>query len=261
MTTTPESLPKQPHFYLSLDQVRESGLLSPERMAAVEAEIERRISIPRDEQGRPIETARLADLSPWPRYLYPRMDHDPNWLYIRREIMAVVLTEQEREFLDKHALSAASARRNEAAFEKARKVLASEWDGWVTDGDNYWESVEAYMDANADRLLDDGEPYTHKHLWAAKPRQVIVGRDVTDVFESQMCDRGWDDMDVDDLNGVAELQKALDAFVEANRSVISYSVDYGVAVMLDAETMDRAKRMREADEECNRTGIHPIYQR
>ncbi len=249
---------KQPRFYLSLDQVRDSRLLSAERMTAVEAEIERRISTPRDEQGRPIESARLADLSPWPRMLYPRMDHDQNWLYIRREILAIVLTEEEREMLDKHAFDAATARKEREAFEKATKIPAADWKGWVFDGDRYHASYEDYADHCAD-MVGDEEMGFNDHtqiLWAAQAEQVITDRDVADVFECQMSDRGWDDMETSDLNGVEELQAALDAFVKANETVVSYHPDYTKAIIVP-DSLTR----RLADIECNVSGIHPILQR
>lgn len=232
MNTT--QAPKQPHFHLSFDQVCDSALLSAERMAEVEAEIERRISIPQDSQGRPIETARLADLSPWPRHLYPRMDHEPIWEYMRREILAVVLTEAERKMLDKYGLSAAGRRKNCERWERATKIPGDQWKGFVTDGETYWCSVGVFRLEEYGGDDDPGRTWPII-LWAAIPERVITGRDVADVFESQMCDRGWEDMDVNDLNGVEALQAALDAFVEANSTVVSYKPDYTRAIIVEPQ--------------------------
>ena len=63
-------------------------------------------------------------------------------------------------------------------------------------------------------------------------------------------------MDNDTLNGVPELQAAIDAFVAANTSEVSYQMDRKTAVTIGA---DITKEL--ADAECNATGIHPIEQR
>ncbi len=249
---------KQPSFYLSLDQVRDSGLLSAERMAEVEAEIERRISIPQDTQGRPIESARLADLSPWPRMLYSRMQHDENWLYIRREILAIVLTETEREMLNKHATGVIDDKREATAFAKAQKIKAADWAGGVFNGDTYHSSYDDFVSSCEDAVSDEEMGYNDHpaYLWAAKGQPVIAGHDVADVFECQMADRGWEDMDLHDLHGVEELQAALDAFTKANESVVAYHPDYSKAILVPRSLTERL-----ADIECNSTGIHPIHQR
>jgi len=237
MSTTPSSpadlTPKRPSFYLSVAQVRESGLLTPERWAELEAEMERRLSLPRDSEGRSITSHILADLSPYGRYLYPHMDHEPNWGYPKKEILSVILTDQERAFLEKHALGAQSARRDAQRLEKADKILWSLWDGWVTDDDRYWESVGEYLDEVSegdDPLTDDNAQVAY--LWAARPQVVIHDLDASDVVEHLVCDRGWEDMGIDDLNGVKELQSALDAFVKANETVVSYTPDYTKAIIL-----------------------------
>ena len=243
MTTTADT-PPPPSFYLSLDQVRDSGLLTPARLAAVEAEIERRISVPQDTEGRPIESARLADCSPWPRMLYTRLDHESGWNYMRRELLAIVLTEEERQFLDKHALSAASQRRDEAAFTKAVHVAAADWDGWVCDGDSYYENVEDYLD----RWVSDqeeGGPIEAvlvglpRYLRAAIPESVIQELDVARVVERQLDERGWEDCSTDDLEGVADLQAALDRFVEANAAIISHRMDRKTAILLGDDVKEQ----------------------
>lgn len=257
MTTTTDTAPL-PSFYLSLDQVRESQLLTPERMAAVEAEIESRISMPQDTEGRPIETARLADMSPWPRLLFARLDHEHHWEYMHRHLLAVVLTEEERKLLDRHALSAASSRRDKERFAKATKVSAADWKGWVTDGDDYYESVDDYVDrwisgmgySLPTELTVDDFP---KYLWTAKPEQIIQATDVADVFENQMEDRGWEDCSVDDLEGVADLQAALDRFVAANAAIISHRMDYSTAILLDGALRDKVGAA--IAKEC--ANIHP----
>lgn len=248
----------KPIFYLSLDQVRDSGLLSPERMAEIEAEIERRISVPLTVDGQRIETARVADLSPWPRLLYTRMDHDPNWMYIRREILAVVLTPEEREFLDKHALSAVAKARDAKRFAEATKVKDVDWLGGVFFGDDYFASIDELYDKWAELVRYDEMGFNDHpaYVWAAREQRVIHELTVADVYENHIDDWGWEDMGAEDLDGVAELQAALDAFAKANEKIVSYVPDYRTAVLIGDDLTERL-----AGVECNRTGIDPIHQR
>ena len=43
----------------------------------------------------------------------------------------------------------------------------------------------------------------------------------------------WEDAAVDDLNGVDELQTAVDAFNEANKSVTVWMVDCSTAILVE----------------------------
>ena len=111
-----------------------------------------------------------------------------------------------------------------------------------------------------DEIEDGSEEAVPLYLWVAEPQQVITHLDAADVTEHLICDRGWEDMGLDDCEGTKELQAALDAFVEANAGVVAYHMDQTRVVLLDAYLADY-RRGREADDECNRTGIHPIHQR
>ncbi len=82
-------------------------------------------------------------------------------------------------------------------------------------------------------LESEGEEWP-KCVWAAQGQVVIPALEVGDVVEHYVCDRGWEDMNTDDLHGVTELQAALDQFVEANKGVLSYNPDYSTTILLAA---------------------------
>lgn len=241
----------KPYCSYSIDQVRDSGLLSTARMEAITAEIESRISEPRTADGRPITSAKLATFPDGALMLYPRMDHDSEGDYIRRELLGSILTAAELKLVNDQCHAGWTAAADAKRFEKATKL--DSWDGWVTDGSHYWSDVETYLDERGDELGGaEEQPSTPPYLWVAAPQQVITHLDVSDVTEHLVCDRGWENMGVDDLEGVKDLQAALDAFVKANETTISYTPDYSRAVLLEPYlSAARDNRI------CRETGIHP----
>lgn len=116
-------------------------------------------------------------------------------------------------------------------FEKAKKITAAEWPGWVYRegcGGEYFREVEDVIE----RMQDDSEGADPpRYVWAAK--DVGVSKvDIDDVV-SNILDNGWEDMELSDLNGVAEMEAAIDAFNEANASIEVYLPDYSIAILLD----------------------------
>lgn len=207
------------------DQIRESGLLSPERMAEVSAALDARIVPCCLPDGSPIQNAFVADHGAEGRFVYARCDSAHTVEYMRRSCLPAVLTAAELDIINETCLDAREAEKNGERFAKATKVEA--WDGGVWLGDRYFSSMEDLLD----RLEDDEEEWP-EYVWAACPSVVIGKIDVADVVENQICDRGWADMETSDLNGVAELQAALERFTEANASVVSYQTDYRTAILL-----------------------------
>lgn len=218
---------KLTHCQFSEDQIRESGLLSPERMAAVSAAIDARIVPCCLPDGTPVKNAFVADHGPEGKFVYARCDSDSTVEYMRRGCLPGVLTPEELDLINETCLSARSSMLDKERFDKAQKVES--WDGGAWLGDRYFATMEELCDH-----LANEESEWPEYVWAAKPQTVIGSLAVADVVENQISDRGWEDMDTSDLNGVAELQTALDQFVEANASVQSYEPDYRTAVLLAA---------------------------
>ena len=99
------------------------------------------------------------------------------------------------------------------------------WDGWIFDGNDFYESVEDMLD-----MLDGDGRESPEYVWSCKP-DYFVKADVGDITE-QMADRAYEDWDPETLNGLDELKVALDRFNEANKHVCSYSPDYSKAIIL-----------------------------
>lgn len=224
----------KPYLQDDWSTIKGSGLLSHERITELEAELDRRIR-PLIVDGKDIPSARLVD-APSSCYIimveaqgsYSLMD------YHRKGLLAELMTPEELKTLNDFASTCFEEKREATNYANAAKVSDREYEGGVWWGDDYFGEMEEMLD----RLMWDCEDPEDipEYVWAAKPTVVIPELDASDVVEHYVCDRGWEDMDVNDLNGVDELQAALDAFVKANEGVVSYYPDHKLAVVISPET-------------------------
>lgn len=123
-------------------------------------------------------------------------------------------------------LAKSIALQEQERFKKAQKVPEHEWAGGVFYGDTYYSSVADFRDYHAD------EDVAHVHyLWAADPEK-FAHIDADRVLE-RIGEDGYDGFDTNDLNGVDELKRAIDAFNEANKEILAYHENTNVAVVLD----------------------------
>lgn len=110
-------------------------------------------------------------------------------------------------------------------YTKAAKIKASEYTGpQVYFGDRFYETVEDAIDQ-----CDEPPEY----VWAVK--NVGLRKASIDDLIDGVLEEAWEDAEVDDLHGVEELQRAVDAFNEANADIPVYVVDYAQAIVLDEE--------------------------
>jgi hypothetical protein len=126
-----------------------------------------------------------------------------------------------------------SEKKEAERFAKASKIPANEYNGgWVfsEDHDRYFDSVEALLEY----IEDDGEEgeTAPEYVWACK--DIGVPQAHIDSIMENCLDGMWEDADGSDLNGVEELQAAVDAFNEANKSISVYQVDYKTAILIDS---------------------------
>lgn len=212
------------------EQIRESGLLTPERLAEVLAAAEARMSPAFDAQGRAIKNTCIVDYGDGHRELWPRQDSEHMSCMARRDAIATSLTDDEYQRIKDHCFEAYQRKKEEHRFEKAEKLTT--WDGWVYYGDKYFPSLEELFDHLAS--VCDSEEDWPEYVWAARPTVVIGKFDAWEICESYVSDNGWEDMSENDLHGLPELQADLDRFTAANASVVSYLPDYKKAVLIAA---------------------------
>ena len=216
----------------AMSDILESGLLSPDRIAEIEAAMLADTSPVFDKSGALAVNAKIITQGGKRVLVLDGADQDYARDYHRRNHFAEFLTQDEIARLNAHTLSARAAKLNAERFEKAEKVDAADWSGWVCDGgDRYHASVEDWLEDWADRYTDgDGIP---THIWAAEPEVVVGGLDIEDVLQPSIEARGWEDCDSDCFAGTTELQAALDHFVYLNRDVVSYREDCKKAILVE----------------------------
>jgi hypothetical protein len=207
----------------NVSQIRESQLLTPERMAEVEAEIARRILPVFTASGKEIPNAKLVSHGDGTGYLHPRVEEEHQIEYAQRCAVAYVLTDAEFELVNSHCFDARNALMEAERFEKAEKV--TECEHGVFAGDDYVPDISDLPDYYDDDDLPE-------YVWAAEPHAVVPGLDVSEILTGIIENNGWEDMDVHDFDGTTELQAALDAFVKANEKVVCFRPDYTKAVIV-----------------------------
>lgn len=122
------------------------------------------------------------------------------------------------------------AKKEEERFEKARKL--TEWDGWVyldgTGNNGYSESISDFWDNwESDHDEADEKP---AYVWACKENHFAVV-DISYITD-RIDDDAYEDFNTDGLKGLEELKAAIEKFNEANKDVVSYEPDYGIAILL-----------------------------
>lgn len=120
------------------------------------------------------------------------------------------------------------AKKEAARFEKAEQ--RTEWDGWVyregTGREGFHESISDFLEDWECR--DDATKPAY--VWACK-KVHFAAANISDITE-RIADNAYEDFSTDDLHGLDDLEAAIARFNEANKDVVSYEPDYGIAILL-----------------------------
>lgn len=216
-----------------MSDILESGLLSPERIAEIDAAMVADTSPVFDKNGALAVNAKIITQGGKRVLILNSAVQDYSCDYFYRNHFAEFLTQDEIARLNARTFSARAAKRDAEQFEKAEKIDASDWPGWVcVSGDSFHGSVEEWVEHWAENYTDgDGIP---THVWAAEPEMIVAGLDIEDVLYPSIDARGWEDCDSSCFAGTSELQAALDTFVAANRDMVSYRENPKKAILVGA---------------------------
>lgn len=130
-------------------------------------------------------------------------------------------------------------------YTKAVKIAATEYTGpQVFFNDQYYPTVEEAID-------ECDEP--PEYVWAAK-NVGLRKATINDLIE-RILEEAWEDAEPDDLNGLNELQIAVDAFNAANSEICVYMADYNEAIVLDDSILEEWGRDQGRLAACHRRKI------
>jgi len=208
----------------TIEQISESGLLSEARVVELKEKLR---TLPYEaftKDGKRIPNVMVA----------PTINGDNAFVighgdaigFMNRHVLQTLLTHEESAAINAHCTSAIRAKREAFLVAKAKAegqiIPAEKWDGGVFLDDEYYRSVEDFIEDMEDIEENYGLP---KYLYAAKPRKVVDGDILDNLLDQIIDDRGWENMAEDDLEGVEQLRAAIDAFKKANESVVVYHHD------------------------------------
>lgn len=223
----------KPHLSDDWETIKGSCLLSSDRAAQIETEVAARTKPLVTSGGTVVANAHTLTYPDGKSYLVTVTDYaDIKWH--QKNLIAALLTPEEIEMLNDLASSRWAAQTEKARFEKATKISDRDYSGGVWWGDEYFSEMEEMLD----KLMwdcDDPEDIP-EYVWAVTPTLVVSDLSVDDLLEHHIDNHGWEGMTPADLHETADLQAALNSFVEANKGVYSYLPDYKTAVVLSPET-------------------------
>lgn len=209
--------------YYSWDQIKESKLLAPERIVELEGLIEQRFEDLYDNKGNKINGVKsyyLMENGIKQSYLYNEKKTVYDLEYHQRTIINNILTEEEKNLINKHCLRSIDNHREQKYFEKAKKLNIDQYQGKLCIGDDYFDSDDIPEELNAE------------YAWAVTGRPVFKVW-AKDIVAHEIENNGYDGLEIEDFQGIKELQEALDLFAKKNEDIRSYEVNYNICVLLN----------------------------
>ncbi len=217
-------------IFSNLHLLKGSGIISDSRLDQCIEYLEDRQWIPAElKSGKIIKDYLLHEPS-GQMYHESAFGHSKHYVY--DQLLCELLTQEEVDALNKDACEVYRIARDKELFNKAEKIKAADYSGWVYCdgfGEEFFPSVDDYFE----RHYEEFEDYCAYpvFLWACSPRK-ICALDLDSVLDG-ITEDAWDDFDYrTDLNGVKELEKAMKEFNALNESVVSYTPNFKLAVLL-----------------------------
>jgi hypothetical protein len=220
--------PKITHLYSNIFTnfaiLRDSGLFQPDRFTEIQSYLG-------EDQFEPAVLQNGREIPGWwahklTGHLYNEyLMTDGKWSR-NKKILEIILTAEEIEKLNKQGNETWSRANDKQKFDRAKKVPAKNWLFPVNAGDEYWETVDEYLD----QMEDEGEELPD-YIWGVDQIEPTLNLDATDVVDWATDGKG-EDLCAADFKGFAEFEKAVEKFVELNKDHKSWYASGKVAVLL-----------------------------
>jgi hypothetical protein len=211
------------------EQIKESKILSPERELEIENLVNSRFDDVYDKNGvkfNNIKQYYLTQKGIKNYYVFPvNREHFDGFYF--REVMQEILTDNEIEKVNKYCLRLNSDREESEQFKKSKKINESEYNDYFFYNDQYYNDFGEFKEE-----IKDNENNLPQYVWATKSRKILTPTTVNEIFENDIDNNGFEELDMDYFDGVKELQLALDKFVKINEDKVSYWPDYSTSIIL-----------------------------
>lgn len=116
-----------------------------------------------------------------------------------------------------------------ARFNSAEKL--TDWDGPIYahglgSNEGFFEDISCFLDFLEEEELDE-----IKYVWAAQEVPFVCAS--IDSITESIYNNAYDDFDIDNLEGLEELDKAIDKFNTLNKDKMMYEINYSKAILLE----------------------------
>lgn len=220
------------HFYTAIferfDELKGAGLLTDGRIEEIKKWIAPESFVPAELKSGKV----LSDWSLHEPTSTLWNDSSLKTHHCYDECLNKLLTDEEIDKLNKYACSIYSRKCEAERFERAEKIAAADYNGWVICGDDYYPSVSEYLDyiesENYDLGEEDEKVLPEEYVWAC------AGTPCCQINLDHIIENATDEAheDYNGPMGVKELQKAVDEFNKLNEDDLSYTPDYKKAIIL-----------------------------
>lgn len=208
------------------ENLEKTELFSPERMAEIRDFIS-------DDKFGPVHLQNNKEIPGWICHLETGQMWGENYFwrgagksFVLTRVLEHYLSDAEIELINKRANEAFSRAQDKKLFEEARKVKPEDWSGRVFWNDEYFESVDDFIDAREDE--DEELP---DYIWAVDDEKPVVNLDLDSILETFTSD-AYEDFDAGDLEGREELSAAIEKFNKVNEGFKSWGCSHKIAVVL-----------------------------
>lgn len=216
------------NLYYSWSDIKKSSLLPPERINELEIQIQNHFEDVFDSSGKKLKGVKsyyLIEGGEKISYIFNEKTYQASQDYYIRCILAFLLTENELEIISKFCLQKLHSEMEEKYLKHAKTINISEYSGRFYYNDKIFEDYEELKE-----YLDEiGQ--NPEYVWAVRESTVFNVR-AEDIVENEIENNGYENLEIDDFEGVEELQKALDSFKELNKNIKAWERDTRLKIKL-----------------------------
>lgn len=216
------------NLYYSWPDIKKSGLLPPERIKELENQIQNHFEDVFDSSGKKLKGVKsyyLIEDGKKISYIFNEKTYKASEDYYIRQILSILLTEEELKIIQDFCSKKLQAEIDEKYLKQAKTINISEYSGQFYYNDKFFEDEEELKEYLAE--IDQNPEY----VWAVR-ESIVFNVRAEDIISNEIENNGYENLEIDDFDGVQELQKALDSFKELNKNIKAWERDTRLKIKL-----------------------------